>query len=121
MPNVNQSQTIYFYNGICWLEIIANSKWCKNVLSAFSPLKNGNCIASKTLIELYENLRRADGKTFNPENVSCKDFTENLITINFDLMVFYQHSDINRDRPFLKNDDVSKLDIVIQFDYITNF
>ncbi len=121
MKNVNQSSVIYFYNGNCWLELISDKKWCDNVLTAFSPLKNGNCIAAKNLTELYQILRSLNGDVFNPENVSRKDFTENLITINFDLMVFYQHSQINRDRPFLKNDDVSKMDIVIQFDYITNF
>ncbi len=112
-----QNDIVYFYNGNSWLRVKTNSSWCHYVLQKFSPLKNGNCVASVTLNKLYEILKRRAPDTFNPNNVSVKDFTENVVTLDFTKMTYYRECYPWRVGNFAMSIDCSRTDIVLSFDY----
>ncbi len=116
MP-VLKTDIIYFYNGNSWLRIKTDSKWCQNMLTAFSAFKDNNSVAAITLSQLYKILKLRAPETFNCNNVSAQDFTENLVTLDFTKMEYYRECYPWRVGNFEMTIDCCRADIVLAFDY----
>ena len=116
MP-VIKTDVIYFYNGNSWLRIKTDSQWCQNMLTAFSAFKNNNSVATNTLSQLYNVLKLRAPETFNINNVTPKQFNENLGTIDFVSIEYDRESYPWRKGNFTMELDCSRSDIVLSFDY----
>lgn len=116
MPII-KNDVIYFYNGNSWLRIKTDSYWCQNMLKAFSAFKDNNSVAAVTLSQLYKILKLRAPETFNLNNVTPTDFSENLVTIDFTTLEYYREGYPWRKLNFSMSQDCSRGDIVMSFDY----
>jgi len=115
--SIIKNDVIYFYNGSCWLRIKTDSDWCQTMLKAFSAFKNTNSVATNTLAQLYKILSLRAPDTFNLNNVTPTDFSENVVTIDFTTLEYYREGYPWRKLNFSMSQDCSRGDIVLSFDY----